>query len=281
MKSKPNFLVIGAQKAGTSWLWVQLRKHPEIWMPPVKELHFFDHLFIPENRDWTSSHIKKGVNERLQWHINNPHGIDYSTIEYLAKLAHKNMFTPEWYAAAFDRPGTSGKVLGDITPEYSTLPENGIEFLKELLPQDLKIIYIIRDPIERALSQLRMNLERRNVNSELLTDNEWFSFCKEPAIKNRGDYANYIPRWEKCFPEENIKYIPYKSLNITPDAALAEIEEFLKIKKFKGYGNLSAKIHVTKKINIHPCVYEYFKNELGEQYLFLKEKFDDKFLINI
>jgi hypothetical protein len=38
----PNFLIIGAQKAGTTWLFQNLQSHPEIWLPAEKEIHFFD-----------------------------------------------------------------------------------------------------------------------------------------------------------------------------------------------------------------------------------------------
>ena len=41
-KNLPTFLGIGAQKAGTTWLYKKLVQHPEIWIPPKKELHFFD-----------------------------------------------------------------------------------------------------------------------------------------------------------------------------------------------------------------------------------------------
>jgi hypothetical protein len=40
----PDFLVIGAQRAGTTWLHQVLRRHPSLWLPPVKELHYFDKL---------------------------------------------------------------------------------------------------------------------------------------------------------------------------------------------------------------------------------------------
>jgi hypothetical protein len=40
--SGPDFLCIGMQKAGTAWLYDQLETHPDFWMPPLKELHFFD-----------------------------------------------------------------------------------------------------------------------------------------------------------------------------------------------------------------------------------------------
>lgn len=54
----PDFLVIGAQKAGTTWLRELLRTHPDVFMPP-KELHFFDH---PENFargiEWYAEHFR-------------------------------------------------------------------------------------------------------------------------------------------------------------------------------------------------------------------------------
>src|SRR5215471_17299234 len=40
----PDFLCVGAHKAGTTWLYRQLDSHPDFWMPPVKELHYFDQL---------------------------------------------------------------------------------------------------------------------------------------------------------------------------------------------------------------------------------------------
>src|SRR6266478_1414402 len=41
---RPDFLCIGAHKGGTTWLYQQLDSHPDFWMPPIKELHYFDQL---------------------------------------------------------------------------------------------------------------------------------------------------------------------------------------------------------------------------------------------
>jgi hypothetical protein len=40
----PDFLCVGAQKAGTSWLYHQLTLHPDFWMPPIKEPYYFETL---------------------------------------------------------------------------------------------------------------------------------------------------------------------------------------------------------------------------------------------
>ena len=52
----PDFLGIGAQKAGTTWLYENLRKHPELFLPEKKELHFFDRHFY-KSINWYYKHF--------------------------------------------------------------------------------------------------------------------------------------------------------------------------------------------------------------------------------
>ena len=42
MYNGPTFICIGAQKAGTTWLYENLSRHPDVVMPPMKEIHYFD-----------------------------------------------------------------------------------------------------------------------------------------------------------------------------------------------------------------------------------------------
>ena len=54
----PDFIGIGAQKAGTTWLDRNLRVHPQIWMPEEKELHYFDRRIADTgllNDEWYAS----------------------------------------------------------------------------------------------------------------------------------------------------------------------------------------------------------------------------------
>ena len=46
----PDFIGIGAQKAGTTWLYDMLAQNPSIWLPPLKEVHYFDYINAPEAR---------------------------------------------------------------------------------------------------------------------------------------------------------------------------------------------------------------------------------------
>lgn len=274
MLNKPNFLCIGAQKAGTSWLWVMLNQHPGIWMPPFKELHFFDHKFIENNRNWTLGHLKKGVKDSLRWHIRE-NRIDLSYFKYLIDIVMEEPFTEPWYFRCFDRPLAQGKILGDITPEYSTLPIEGVKYVKKLLGKNLKIIYLIRKPYDRALSQVKMNLSRRG---EQNTDLEhWQKEAENFEINQRGDYKTYIKNWEKVFGSDNILYLPFKQIRKNPTNLLLKIEDHLSLDKFENYNNVEQKIHANATVRVPQEIRKFLKDSHADQLDFLKKKFGVKF----
>ena len=55
--SFPEFLGIGAQKSGTTWLYENLKKHPQLYLPKTKEIHFFDWHFYKSIK-WYCQHFK-------------------------------------------------------------------------------------------------------------------------------------------------------------------------------------------------------------------------------
>ena len=276
-RSLPDFLCIGAQKAATSWLWAMLRQHPEIWMPPVKELHFFDHLYVPENQSWTHYHIKKGITDSLKWHFNNNAG-NLEQIKYLVDTALVNPFTEDWYRFCFNRPGAHGKILGYITPEYSTLPEEGIRYVRGLLGQNLRIIYIIRNPIDRALSQLKMNMTRRGKDAE--GEDVWMSAAKESVIAQRGDYETYVDRWDRNFPQSHLLYLPYKMVKKAPDRLLKSVETFLGTEQHHTFKDAQNAVHKTKSVQVPDRVVDYISSTLEHQSRFLESRFGVDFLSN-
>ena len=123
----PDFVGIGAQKAGTTWLGHNLQLHPEIWMPGIKELHYFnERINDPKNpisrlyakitgEGTVNRRWRRQVRSRLQRHRNR-----FSREEFLWDLKYYAGAPGDgWYASLFE-PGR-GKVKGEITPAYSTL----------------------------------------------------------------------------------------------------------------------------------------------------------------
>ena len=272
----PHFLCIGAQKAATSWLWVMLRQHPEIWMPPLKEIHFFDHVHVPDNRAWTPGHIRKGVTDALKWHVEHE-AIRLDHFKYLVDLALVEPFTESWYRACYDRPGAKGKKLGDITPEYCTLPEEGVSHVKRLLGHDLKLIYVIRNPVDRAISQLKMNLTRKGQESE--NESFWLESAQDPVLQQRGDYKTYIPRWEKHFPSSNILFLPYKMVQNDPAKLLAAVENHLGVSHFESFAGASEPVHKTRDAKVPSGVVGFLKDILAPQDQYLTKRFGKEFFL--
>lgn len=136
----PTFIGVGMQKSGTRWLYEQLRSHPDLWMPPLKEFHFFDAPF-PRDKDLQRMG-KAGLRE-------NP--ADRAFADRLVALPTRRDHSLDTYRSLFEP--AAGRITGEITPDYSGLPDRVIGRIAEALP-DLKVILMVRDPVERAWSAL-------------------------------------------------------------------------------------------------------------------------------
>jgi hypothetical protein len=147
----PDFIGIGAQKAGTTWLYSALSAHPQIWTTPKKEIHYFD-----RSPDWRDPKIEKfkkarGGRSRLEtWHW-------YRKYSRLPR-------NDRWYASLF-RPGRN-QIAGEITPDYYVMDKAKVSRVHDTLP-DTKLLFFMRNPIERAWSHAFMDLRRRqNKNAQ-------------------------------------------------------------------------------------------------------------------
>lgn len=272
----PSFLCIGAQKAGTSWLYAQLRQHPDIWLPPIKELHYFDHLYCEANRSWTTWHIQQAAKSLIQDHFEQCEVANFAYIRYLAAMACKPLFTEQWYRQAFNRPAAKNKMAGDITPEYCAIGDEGIAYVKRLLG-NIKIIWIIRDPIERALSQIRMNAERQGITGNI-SRTQGLELANNPEIFERGNYADYIPRWESQFDPTDMLFLPFRHIGGQPLATLQAIAQFIGIASWDGYAAPHQKVHPSRPFELPDEVSAYLNERLQTQYTFLHDRFDADFI---
>lgn len=241
----PHFLVIGAQKAGTTWLDRNLRTHPQIWLPPEKEVHYFDLprplpfaalLFAPKRaarhwakarlvRDWAK--VKAGE-QSLGWYL-------------------RYYFQPRnnrWYRSLF-RP-TAGQICGECTTRYATLPDKAIKRISKLMP-NAKIIYLLRDPIDRMWSDLAMFQGSRFGGRGLQNAEETVvdSFLSNRSNLAHSQYASNLERWETFYPSSRI-FIGYvEEISQCPKELLRRIHEFLGIE----IGNAAALGRAHEHIN--------------------------------
>lgn len=192
-----DFLVVGAQKSGTTALDKYLRLHPQIEMARQKEVHFFD-------------------NE------NNFAGVvDYTS-----------------YHQSF--ANNSGDTLkGEVTPIYMYW-DSAPRRIWEYNPA-MKLIAVLRSPIERAFSHWNMErdrntdtssfseairLERVRCRSALPLQHRVFSYV------DRGFYSEQLRRLWRYFPEGQTLIIKHEELKLDLSNTLTKIANFLGVKDF-------------------------------------------------
>lgn len=273
---KPDILCIGAQKAGTTWFHVNFGARDDVWVPPFKELHYFDYHFAPDSAKWAPQHIAKSVKDAVRKHVMATPDIDLDYIAYLLRAHGPNMFTRKWYGELFERAGAAQKAL-DVTPEYCCVSEEGIEFMRKFLPAT-QFLYFVRDPVERAISQMRMNLKRRAKLPE--TRAEWLWQAKQPVIGVRGDYASYVPRWREAFGEDRLLFMPFGMIAAAPEAFMARIEAFLGMPP-AAYPNAARKVHGAADIEVPAYVRDYLAEAARPQREFLQAEFGQAFCAQI
>ena len=261
----PDFIVIGAQKAGTTWLYRNLQIHPQIYLPPEKEIHFFDFpplipfyflLFSPDRsiRNWGKSRmlrdyrkVKTGE-QSLSWY-----------------LRYYFMFrTKRWYRSLF-RSDTE-QVTGEITPRYSTLKKEGVKRVYSLMPK-AKVVYILRNPIERMWSDLAMYHRPQFGNEQLnvIDEKRIVKFLKSSQHLANSRYLNNLNRWEQHYSSAQIFVGFQDQIRDEPEELLNDIAEFLGVEAF-GYHHSEL---IKRKINSHsyPAIPEHYAKMLAEIFI--------------
>ncbi|MEM9049029.1 MAG: sulfotransferase [Pseudomonadota bacterium] len=149
-------LGVGAQKAGTTWLHRYLDAHPQCWMSPIKEMHFFDELYLPKlcrplaQRHYTR--LSDMVARLVSGHA-GPRGRLAILHDLLDRAAMQG--DAEAYLRYFAQRVGPARVFGEITPSYSMLSARHFREIAALYG-DIRPIFLMRDPVERFWSALRM-----------------------------------------------------------------------------------------------------------------------------
>lgn len=269
---KPGALCIGAQKAGTSWLAQMLGQHPQIWIPPFKEVQYFNHLFIPGHQKWIGWHYRHKPQEIRDRHAKRGIPLPPELDAYLQGITQGRMFHNHWYKRVF-APAPAVAMPMDFTPEYSTLPDEGVDYVAKFLPK-ARIIYLIRHPVDRAVSQLRMNLQREKRTPATLAD--WMAEIGNPVLHDRGDYAAYLPRWQARYPDMLV--LPFGQIARDPQGVMDRVEAYLGIGPWV-YSHITDKVFANRNpLRPPPEAVAALAERMAPQLAFLEERFGADFL---
>ena len=203
-KSLPNFLVIGAPRCATTSLFHYLRQHPDVYLPRKKELHYFSYEYLKENCS--------GPGDKAA----------------LATLPG----TMREYEMHYSGVGVE-RAIGEISPSYLYWSGTSERILATL--GRVRIVAVLRDPIDRAFSQymhvVSLGRETLDFYDALMAEEErrrqrWGDIWR---YAEHSLYADKVSRCLAAFGSENVKIILFEELVGDTPGIMEELFRFLQV----------------------------------------------------
>ncbi len=253
----PDFIIIGAQKCGTTSLYNYLIQHPLIIPSWKKEVHFFDNNF------------HKGF------------------------TFYKSFFPTKIYKNILRRIYKKRVITGEASPYYIFHP-HAYKRIHSLLP-NIKLILLLRNPVERALSHYyhEVNNGRENLSFEqaiekeserlrgelekMLENENYYSFnLQNYSYVSRGIYIDMIKKWHQNFSKDLILIIKSEDFFENPSKVLKEVFEFLDLPNYnlKQYQNFNIGRYPEMDEKIRKTLREYYKPVNQRLYNYLGQHFN-------
>lgn len=240
MSQEPTFLFcVGATKAGTSWLYQHLLAHEECHFRSIKELHYFT---MTEPRQFERAiKVLDAKMAAMQARIDVAEAGKTKWLQrQLADLAEWRLVLErratdlDAYRGFVTKGAEGARLVGDVTPAYALMP---VERLRALLQvaADTRVLYLIRDPLARLWSHVRMIAARTAAASGFeraahdlvgrITSGDLSG--EGQGIVDRGDYAAIIPKLETVFAGKKLM-VQFQEELMTP-AGVSRLSDFLGI----------------------------------------------------
>lgn len=198
-KNEPAFFLIGAQKAGTTWLWKMLEHHPGTSLPSPKELHYFGSAELYSKGD--------------DWYFNFFKGLDPDKVIGEASTTYFYDRVPYWH---------NESSLIEFDESLPPIPE----LISRKFPE-AKFIVVLRDPVRRAISAY-LHWMKKGSAPPLLGLKKTATTLPKMRIVEYGLYAKYLKFWMKHIPSDRFRIIFFED-QITKnwDQTLTDTYEYL------------------------------------------------------
>lgn len=207
------FFCIGAAKAGTDWVHRQLSQHPDCHLRSIKELHYFDALDGDHMKRELLKH--RGFQKELLTKLARDGQVpdDAQALRLADRAAWMDVLeTGQEDAAAYlaylKNGAKPGQVVADITPAYALLRQKRLRAMATLT-DDVRFLYLLRDPVDRLWSHVRMIAARRDDKGQLTRQRaarilDRVIKGQETQIADRSDYAGTLARLKAAVPGKNL-----------------------------------------------------------------------------
>lgn len=269
-RGAPDFICIGPEKTGTTLLYTLLQKHPQVSLPPIKELRYWDEGYnIPKHSlrvffssdHWHYTLLRKRLKFSFLREIKRLVAFRWrEPTDFYWRLDYSlGRHNDDWYERILC---AEPLLAGDISPLYYHLPEERIADIHRY-HQKIKIIIFIRDPIERAWSKIKMNLltHRKRGIDEL--DFEEFKRYSEAVHRKWVPYHETIALWSRLFSQVHVAL--YDDLQSNQANWYEDICQFLNIDRQTRDQDKAEYINISKKIDLPSPFQNILIQHYGEE----------------
>lgn len=179
----PNLLIIGAMKSGTTGVFMDLCRHPRVFVPQDKEPH---------------------------------------------ALISDNVLTDQGRAAYAEhyQTATQGQLLCDASTVYSKRPD--IEHVARravaVLPNNFRVVYLVREPIDRIVSHHYHEYIEGTVDFDIDT-----VVRTQPRLLNYSRYAYQLEPWREAIGNERIRVVRFEDYTSQRGETIAQLCKFLEL----------------------------------------------------
>ena len=278
MSGEPTVMFcVGAAKAGTSWLYRYLEQHPDCHMRGIKELHYFDGYDL-QNREWQVAQLQKdraALKAKLDAGRSKSLDVLARRVEAHDDLIRLNQPETEDAGAYLDylnKGRSDQKLIGDLTPAYGLLSEDRFAKMAAISP-NVRFIYILRDPIARLWSHIRMLAQRRVSTPEhvqQISERIFWRFGRGrfPPIWARSDYREALQKLDNVVGAGQLFTLFYEEL--FTQKSMRQICGFLGIDN--SVAPVKEQVHIGPQATMDGNMINHARKWLAPQYEFVEQR---------
>ncbi len=226
------FLGVGAMKAGTTWLYMVLARHPDLFFTFEKEIHYFYHRYGLGDMLSVRKRLANAKDRYLRFDPDRAHpGNVRNRLRWTANYLDSPV-DDLWYRNLFlFRNGQ--KYACDFSNLYCHLPEEAWQKVLDIT-ENLRVLYTMRAPVKRLWSHVRFHLQIIG-QTDLLKSwgpEDYRTFVNLPHIRENGEYGQAVRRMRAALPPECVQFRFFEDIHADQRGFLRDLEDFLGIAHF-------------------------------------------------
>lgn len=250
-------------KAGTTWLFALLDKHPDIFFCDEKEVHFFAQVHGIENPLSIANRVKRF--KQFAAAVRPDH---YNArwmqrrLDWFARWMSEPL-NDDWYVALFKRR-QGQKYVADFSNLTALLDDEGWAHVRRV-GKEVKVLYILRDPLARLWSHVKFHAEFIGKNNEMSGWNadQYEAFARAPHLWRNNEYGKVAATLKRNIPEPNLKFAFFEDIHTDPGHWLRELEVFLDVRSHEyPQDRLKERINTSQEIPMPHFFPDLFKSDL-------------------